>query len=533
MLIPANFMKSIRFFLKTHRHSYIIRYGFGVLTVALVSMICFSAQAVLKEHIPMSLFLGSVVIAAWFGGAGVGIFTTILGAYIEVIYFSVNPGLISLLVYMIQGLIISFIFGRVHEIQKRLSQMLTRERESLLEKETMLKTLSANQDELQAERQRAEQASKIKSLFLANMSHEIRTPLVSILGFAELLKDSEWDSKTVRKYGGIIERTGNNLLNIINDILDLSKVEAGQLEVEYIPFSVVKLMDEIASVLQVSCEHKGIKLEFNSVGSIPEFVISDPNRLRQILMNLVGNSIKFTETGFVRVTYEVCDNKLNFKVRDSGMGISDQQKGKLFEHFSQGDRSIARQYAGTGLGLSLSKQLAQKLGGDIFLLESEVGMGSLFMILIDFKLPSREEIELKEAGKPVLFKDYSFENKSVLFVDDSIDNQFLVQTILLDWGLKVVLASNGKDALEEVKKEKFDIILMDMQMPVMDGYTASKKLIENKCKTPIIALTASAMKEDRERCLMAGCRDYLTKPIQKYQLLHTIKKNIDETTQLH
>lgn len=490
----------------------------------------------------MSLFLSPVVIAAWFGGRGVGIFSTLFGALIENLIFT-SPQfsfmterleMIRVLVYLAQGFGISFIFGEVHQIQKKisireeqLSEYLERERKNLIEKEQMLEQLNLSQDQIQAERQRAEEANQLKSLFLAHMSHEIRTPLVSVLGFAELLKEPDLNIDSARKYGNIIERTGNNLLEIINDILDLSKVEAGHIDIERIPFSITTLMSDVCSVLKPASEQKSIELICFSDDEMPPLIVSDPSRLRQVLLNLVGNAIKFTEKGFVRIRYHIQGQDLIFTIQDSGIGISTEHKEMLFQSFCQGDRSISRRYAGTGLGLSLSKQLAKRLGGDIFLIESQPGLGSIFQLVIKFEEATFADLASERQKTPISTFDFKIDsNKAVLLVDDSADNQYLIQTLLNRWGLKVTLASNGKEAIEKMKGEKFDLVLMDMQMPIMDGYTACTQLIKDSCQVPIIALTANAMKEDRERCLQAGCKDYITKPIQRNQLLQVLQKNL-------
>jgi two-component system, sensor histidine kinase len=476
--------------------------------------------------------------------SGVGLFVTLFGAIIENIFYSATPfefftsqtEVIRLLVFLGQGALISFIFGEVHRAQvtialreEQLSEALNRERQSRIEKEDLIRKLNATQEQIIAEQKKAEEANRLKSLFLAQMSHEIRTPLVSVLGFAELLKEPDLAPENARKYGGIIERTGHNLLNIINDILDLSKVEAGRLEIEKIPFSMKNLISEIHSTLHLITEQKNIHFEFIEVGKVPSIVIGDPTRLRQILLNLVGNAIKFTEQGFVKIRYQTTENELVFTIQDSGVGISPEQQQYIFESFRQGDSSISRRFAGTGLGLSLSKKLANKMGGDIKLVKSDLNQGSVFEVIVAFERPSDslEIVDNSSSLAPTAFENARFQkDKTVLLVDDSTDNQFLVQTILSKWGLHVDLASNGKEAIEKVKKDNYDLILMDMQMPIMDGYTACARLIEDSCKVPIVALTANAMKEDRERCLQAGCKDYLSKPIHKNQLFQVLQKNL-------
>lgn len=524
-----------------HKHSLLKRYLIGIGLIVVVLFINVLVKYFFADDVvPMTLFLGPVVIAAWFGGRSLGIALTLTGALIENIIYANNlattePELVRTIVYFAQGFLISFIFGEVHHAQdtialreKQLSESLKRERENLLEKEALIRKLNLTQEQILAERGKAEEANRLKSLFLAHMSHEIRTPLVSVLGFAELLKESDLTLVNAKKYGCIIERTGHNLLNIINDILDLSKVEADHLEIEKVPFSVNNLVAEVHSTLLISTQQKSILFEFVEESQVPALVVADPTRLRQILLNLIGNAIKFTEKGFVKIQYYSQENQLVFKITDSGIGIAPEHQIFLFESFRQANTSITRRYTGTGLGLSLSKKLAHKMGGDVQLLHSDVDQGSVFQLKIAFDDPALDQLQsdFKEELLPLPKKFNLQKNKTILLVDDSVDNQFLVQTILSKWGLRVELASNGKEAIEKVKKENYDLILMDMQMPIMDGYTACAQLTEESCQIPIIALTANAMKEDRDRCLQVGCKDYLSKPIHKNQLFQILQKNL-------
>lgn len=535
-------MENTEHLLYFHKHSPLKRYTVGASVLALVLFINIIVKYFFSDFVPMTLFLGPVVIAAWFGGRGVGIFVTLFGAIIENVFYSKmlfnflynHTEMIRVLVYLGQGTLISFIFGEIHRIQlkisireEQLSEALQRERANLIEKEQTLNQLSLIQQQLIDERKKAEEANKLKSLFLAHMSHEIRTPLVSVLGFAELLKEDDLTIENAKVYGSIIERTGNNLLNIINDILDLSKVEAGHLEIEKIPFSVKFLVSEIYSTFLAYSQQKEINFEIIAQEPIPSLIVSDPTRLRQILLNLVGNAIKFTKNGFVRILYRCEEQNLIFEIHDSGIGIPEEQQQQLFENFKQADRSISRLYSGTGLGLSLSKKLAHKLGGDVLLLQSHQNLGSVFQLQIHFESPTAIEIISETQKTNSAVYDVCFpKNKNVLLVDDSVDNQLLVQTMLSRLGLNVTLASNGKEALDQIKNSHFDLILMDMQMPIMDGYTACAHLVEDACRIPIVALTANAMKEDRDRCLQAGCKDYISKPIQKSQLLQVLQQNL-------
>ncbi|WP_374077601.1 response regulator [Bdellovibrio bacteriovorus] len=381
------------------------------------------------------------------------------------------------------------------------------------------------------ERQQAEQASQLKSLFLANMSHEIRTPLAAIIGFSDLLKDNNLSEEERLQYLNVIHRTGENLTRIINDILDLSKVEAGHLEIERSQFSLSSLLDDIHVMMVAKSNSKPIHIEFNRRGIVPDMISTDPLRLRQVLTNVLGNAVKFTDKGYVRMTYEVSGDSLIFTIKDTGLGIAPDKKSLLFQAFSQLDNSISRKYEGTGLGLVLSKKLAQMMGGDVTLDDSQIGKGCTFTIRIGLQTlqATPQRPSLTKRGEIHLGKQLASTN--ILLVDDVEDNRLLIQRMLSKRGAKLTLATNGEEGLTKALAENYDIILMDIQMPVMDGYTATRKLRQAGYKKPIIALTAHAMKDDRERCIEAGCTDYLTKPVQVEALIQTIlNHSMEEAT---
>ncbi len=468
-----------------------------------------AARASFENYIPMSLFISAIVLAAWLGGFRSGVIATLLGGIADLLLFSrpdysifdeAQTETVRLIIYLVQGIAISYVFGRLHKAQERL---------------------------VEAQR-RAEGANQCKSLFLANMSHEIRTPLGALLGFAELLKEPNLSVSDRIRFAGIVERTGVDLLAIVNDILDLSKVEAEKLELETIKFSLREFLSEIHSFLGLRCLNKCLQLDFVPIGFVPEYVIADPLRIRQILMNLLGNAIKFTHEGKVRLEYfaeEVGDRGiLHFRIVDSGIGVPVDQQARLFEHFSQGDNSIPRRFAGTGLGLALSRRLANLMGGDVSLLESTEGRGSVFSASIAYRRVTPSEIKL--ASPAALATSRIFPGKKVLVADDSADNRFLFECMLKKLGFKVSLAENGEEALRLVRSNHFDIVLMDMQMPLMDGYEATAVLSETYPQLPVIALTAHAMKEDRNKCLGVGCRDYLTKPVQYLQLVQALATHL-------
>ncbi len=531
--------------IKTHVLSYfknlfLSNVLFGVTTIAVVYLCNSLAGALLGDHVPMSLFLAAAVAAARYGGVRAGIIATFLGALIEAT-FLINPAaftlnskheLARLFIYLMEGFIISLAIGEYHKAvdriaisEKKLLKALENEKAAHeITKEAQV-ILIASQRKLEQLSKRAQDASKEKSLFLANMSHEIRNPLMGILGYTELLKEPGLSEQERAKYVSVIERTGQNLSDIINDILDLSKIEAGHLEAESVTFSVRNLINDIYLLLKIKCEEKGLTLQFEASPSVPEFINSDPTRLRQILMNLIGNAIKFTHQGFVRLHYRADSKNLYIKVQDSGIGITPDQRKNLFQNFGQGDCSIARKYAGTGLGLALSQQLAKLMGGNIELLESTPGVGSTFVAQTAYtqayvKIPDTTDTDEIPVREPTLL------GKSVLVVDDSKDNQLLMEHILTKQGCVIYSASNGKEALELVKTLDFDLILMDIQMPVMPGDTATKEIRAINNRTPIIALTAHAVTESREMCISAGCTEYVTKPIQTHALLKIMSKTL-------
>ena len=385
--------------------------------------------------------------------------------------------------------------------------------------------------------QRAEVATKAKSEFLANMSHEIRTPMTAILGFSDILMQSVTDREQLDA-AATIKQNGEYLIGIINDILDLSKIEAGKLEVEHVQCSPCRILSEVASLMRVPAGAKNLPLEIEYHGPIPRSIQSDPTRLRQILINLAGNAVKFTEVGKVRLVARLldaqCDHpKMQFDVVDSGIGMNQEQIAGLFKPFQQADASTTRKHGGTGLGLSISKRLANMLGGDITV-KSTFGKGSTFSVTIgtgsleDVELldnPTEAEISADSAKKPAAAKTKL--DCRVLLAEDGPDNQRLIAFLLKKAGAEVVVAQNGQIAHDLALAARdegnpFDVILMDMQMPVMDGYQATGKLRQAGYAGPIIALTAHAMSTDRKKCLEAGCTDYTTKPVERKKLISMV-----------
>ena len=392
-------------------------------------------------------------------------------------------------------------------------------------------------DRMRAE---AEASNQAKSAFLANMSHEIRTPMNAILGFTDLLLADEISEAERKDYIQTIQRNGDHLMCVINDILDLSKVESGKMTVETVQTSLPELVGRVSSLMRSKAQQKGIELKQDASDNLPDYVFTDPVRLRQILINLMGNAIKFTHNGSVTLsaTHEMIEDQqaqLVFEVRDTGIGIPPEKIDKLFKPFNQADESVTRHYGGTGLGLTLSKQFAQLLGGDIQI-ESTLGQGSTFRVTIPVKLAKTAvktaPAKTKNTKQQPTEAAEQFNGARILLAEDGKDNQRLIMFHLEKLGVEVELCENGKDAYEKaIEQHKagtpFDLILMDMQMPIMDGYTATSRLREEGYPGPIVALTAHAMSGDRQSCIAAGCNDYETKPINRERLAQLIHNRLE------
>ena len=396
------------------------------------------------------------------------------------------------------------------------------------------------QADLEHARDAAESANRSKSQFLANMSHEIRTPLNAVLGFTDLLQmgGDDGDPAKRREYLGLIHTSGEHLLNLINDILDLSKIESGKLEIERVACSPQQILADVVSVLRVRANEKGIALEYAWEGGVPEVVEADPQRLRQLLVNLVGNSIKFTDKGHVRVVGRMLPNEdhvlLAFDVIDTGVGIPKEKFEAIFDPFVQADNSVTRKFGGTGLGLAICRRIVEAMGGTLTL-RSEVGKGTVFTATAEVKpLPesplgdAAQSDVITAASRKAIFAAVEVPRGRVLVVEDGETNRKLIDLILRRAGLEVVTAENGKLGVDAALAGSFDLILMDMQMPVMDGYTAARKLREHGMKLPIIALTAHAMSGDEQKCRAAGCSGFMTKPIHADLLLQTAAAAIAE-----
>ncbi|MBN2021839.1 MAG: response regulator [Pirellulales bacterium] len=403
-------------------------------------------------------------------------------------------------------------------------------------------SLLAVNRELTAAKQKAEDANRSKSEFLANMSHEIRTPMTAILGYADILRDERRIAEISPLCASAIEtirRNGQYLLTIINDILDLSKIEAGKLVVERITCSPTDIVHHVAALMKVRAEERGLGFEVVLDESIPSTISTDPTRLRQILINLLGNAIKFTDEGAIRLEMRPVHRDesvmLEFDVMDTGIGIAPEHMPRLFEPFSQADSSTARRFGGTGLGLTISKRLAELLGGDITVTTAP-GQGSTFRLSIDTESTGQDAAPAPiapwetpvDAVPSTPFKPQLLSGR-ILLAEDNPDNQRLISLILERAGATVVVAADGNVATETAlaarnRGEPFDVVLMDMQMPVLDGFGATRRLRDADYDGAIVALTANAMAGDRERCVEAGCNDFVPKPIDRAELLATVAR---------
>jgi len=382
----------------------------------------------------------------------------------------------------------------------------------------------------------AENATRSKSEFLANMSHEARTPMSLILGYAEMLQDPLLTEEEKASVVRAIRTNGFYLLQIINDILDLSKIEAGKLELDIHPCSPLEIVQEAVSLVRFKANQKKLQLEACSVGRVPDTVLTDPSRVRQILTNLLSNAVKFTDPGrrvVVRLSTRQSPTRLCFEVEDEGIGISNEQLGRIFKPFEQGDNSSTRKHHGTGLGLSISKQLSDALGGDIQV-RSTPGQGSLFSLTLPLAEADNDETHWVDASQfdlaaslknpPWVSPTLPTLTGRVLLAEDNKDMQRVLIYFLKRSGLQVEIVENGSHVVQKAIAGQFDVILMDMQMPVLDGYEATSALRQAGYSRPIIALTAHAMLGDREKYTSCGLTDYLTKPVQVQQLLAAIAR---------
>jgi len=385
----------------------------------------------------------------------------------------------------------------------------------------------------------AQEASESKSQFLANMSHEIRTPMNGIIGFADVLADEDM-AEEHKEYVTVIRNCGRELLVLINDILDFSKIEANKLATDVTKFSLAELLNSVESFMRPKVVEKGLELRVVESPGLPGEISTDPVRLKQCLVNLVGNAIKFTEVGHIHINVSIHEENgephIRFDVEDTGIGIPKDKQSAVFEVFTQADGSHTRRYGGSGLGLTITKRLAEILGGRLTITSVE-GEGSTFSLVLPVGVDASKDGFLDRhnlAEELRSDRDKSAEaafSGRVLVAEDSLTNRTLVELLLKRMGIEVTIAVDGNEAVQKAQNEAFDLILMDMQMPNLNGYEATKTLRKAGFSTPIVALTANAMKGDDKKCLAAGCDDYISKPLDRARLLEVIGKYLASTTE--
>jgi signal transduction histidine kinase len=385
-------------------------------------------------------------------------------------------------------------------------------------------------EQLRAANESAKSAVRAKSEFLANMSHEIRTPMTAMLGMTELLQMTELDA-TQREFADTVARAGDTLLQLVNDILDCSKIEAGQLQIEEVGFELPALLQEVREMLEIKARQRGLKLEIDIADDVPKRLLADPTRIRQVLVNLAGNAIKFTHAGSVTVRARADapgpsgQFVLDLAVEDTGIGIAKEQQARVFEAFTQADTSTTRRYGGTGLGLTICTRLTQLMGGSISL-ESELDKGSTFRVRLPVLVETTEQPIVTSPPRSLNAARKAFSGR-VLLVEDNVENQALAVRLLQHFGCEVDFASDGSQALSQLQVNKYDLVFMDCHMPNLNGYDATREIRRREgtdAHTTIIALSASVLPEERQKCLDVGMDDYVAKPFSRRDLENVLER---------
>lgn len=398
----------------------------------------------------------------------------------------------------------------------------------------LYKLISRQHEKLVSTLLEAKSANRSKTDFLANISHEIRTPMTAILGYANLVKKEEVSAEEKLNAVSIINNNANHLMGLIDEILDISKMESGKFEVEPEEVNLSKFLNEIYSLINVKAKEKNIDLIFSNRGPVPKTILIDPKRLKQILFNILGNAIKFTDEGYVEMNIHYFPDtyRLRFLVKDTGKGIEKKNLKKLFRPFEQVDTSVSRQYGGTGLGLVLSRDLARVMGGDVSIVKSKPDVGTVFEVSVDAGEVSGEKLIKNFSTSIVKPENYEpsedlLKDKTVLVVDDAKENARLFEMYLRDAGAKVSVANDGQTAIDKVKRSYFDLVLLDLQMPGKDGFSVLKEIREDlDFEKPVVALTAHAMEEEKRKTKSAGFDAHITKPVEANDLVEQVSSLI-------
>jgi signal transduction histidine kinase/DNA-binding NarL/FixJ family response regulator len=505
---------------------------------AIINLMIYIIGAKSLYVIPLQLVaIGGLSIMPWSRGYFIAAILSVYAPYfvIELSRLNGNEAINQLVVniFFIMGVIV--ISAVIHLYREQLRQRELHMRKNL-ENEVAQRTKT--EQELIDARDQALAATQAKDAFLANMSHEIRTPLTAIIGFAEYALDQDVSRQERTAALGTIVSSGNHLLHVINDILDFSKIEANSIDPEYLATDPIQLAGEVQSLVTHLANKKGILLKLEYEFPLPACITTDPVRVKQILINLCSNAIKFSDQGPITLTlaYDNSDNAMIYRVKDSGIGMTPEQIEHIFDPFKQADSSITRRYGGTGLGLSLSKRLAQMLGGSLTV-TSMVNRGSEFVLSITAgQMEDAHFIHhIDEISGHVISSQATPVGKAldgeILLAEDNENNQRLLALYLNKMGARLTIAENGEEALNRAKNKNFDLILMDMQMPVLSGIDAVRQLRDIGYTQPIVALTANATKEDRQQCLEAGCNDFLTKPVTRDRLFRMVAQYLSPATE--